>query len=94
MKIYSSVSLPVLTAVAREAHRLGMTVTGHVPKSMDVYQAVRAGIDQANHLTYIYAVMRPPKSDSGARPPLDLSSARAHERSHFSASDTSCSIRR
>ncbi len=77
MKIYSSVSLPVLTAVAREAHRLGMTVTGHVPKSMDVYQAVRAGMDQVNHLTYIYAVMRPPKPDSGARPPLDLSSPRA-----------------
>jgi imidazolonepropionase-like amidohydrolase len=77
MKIYSSVSLPVLTAVAREAHRLGMTVTGHIPKSMDVYQAVRAGMDQVNHLTYIYAVMRPPKPDSGARPPLDLSSPRA-----------------
>jgi imidazolonepropionase-like amidohydrolase len=77
MKIYSSVSLPVLTEVAREAHRLGMTVTGHIPKTMDVYQAVTAGMDQVNHLTYIYAVMRPPKPDSGARAPLDLSSPRA-----------------
>jgi imidazolonepropionase-like amidohydrolase len=77
MKIYSSVSLPVLRAVAREAHVLGMTVTGHIPRTMDVYQAVSAGMDQVNHLTYIYAVMRPPKPDSGTRPPLDLSSSRA-----------------
>ena len=77
MKIYSSVSLPVLRAVTREAHRLGMTVTGHIPKSMDVYQGVEAGMDQVNHLTYIYAVMQPPKPDSGVPPPLDLSSVTA-----------------
>ena len=32
MKIYSSVKLEELKAVTDEAHRLGMTVTGHVPK--------------------------------------------------------------
>ena len=31
MKIYSSVKLEELKIVADEAHRLGMTVTGHVP---------------------------------------------------------------
>ncbi len=77
MKIYSSVSLPVLRVLAREAHRLGMTVTGHVPDGLDFYQAVNAGMDQINHLPYVYNVMRPPKPDSGPRPPLDLAAPRA-----------------
>ncbi len=78
MKIYSSLSLPVLAVVAREAHRLGMTVTGHVPESIDAYQAVTAGMDQINHIMYVYRVMRPPKPDSAPRPPLDLAAPRAH----------------
>ncbi|HEY8258407.1 MAG TPA: amidohydrolase family protein [Gemmatimonadales bacterium] len=77
MKIYSSISLPVLRAVAREAHRLGMTVTGHVPEGLDVYQAVGAGMDQVNHITYIYNVMRPRKTDSNPAPSLDLNAPRA-----------------
>src|SRR4029077_3852720 len=35
IKIYSSVSLDVLRAITAEAHRLGMTVTGHVPEGMN-----------------------------------------------------------
>lgn len=97
MKIYSSVSLPVLRAVAHEAHRLGMTVTGHVPDSMDVYRAVDAGMDQINHIPYIYNVMRSPKSDSGPGPPLDLSSPRARRaveflRSHHVVIDPTISL--
>lgn len=97
MKIYSSVSLPVLRAVAREAHRLGMSVTGHVPDSLDVYQAVKAGMDQVNHIPYIYNVMRPPKPDSGPRPPLDLTAPRARRaiaflRAHHVVVDPTISI--
>jgi imidazolonepropionase-like amidohydrolase len=83
MKIYSSVSLPVLIAVAREAHRLGMSVTGHVPEGMDVYRAVGAGMDQVNHVSYIYEVMRPPKPDSGPRPPMDPFSPRVRSAVDF-----------
>jgi imidazolonepropionase-like amidohydrolase len=83
MKIYSSVSLPVLRVVAREAHRLGMSVTGHVPESMDVFRGVAAGMDQVNHVTYIYDVMRPPKPDSGTRPPLDPDSPRVRRAVDF-----------
>ena len=60
MKIYNSVHLDELKAVADEAHRLGMTVTGHVPRELDGYQAIEAGQDQINHIPFIAAMMRPP----------------------------------
>ncbi|HET7230158.1 MAG TPA: amidohydrolase family protein [Longimicrobium sp.] len=59
MKIYSSVRLDVIRAVAEEAHRLGMTVTGHIPQGLDAYQGVEAGMDQVNHATYVVNLMRP-----------------------------------
>ena len=39
IKIYSSVKLPVLAAIARRAHALGMTVTGHVPEGISTRTA-------------------------------------------------------
>ncbi len=60
MKIYSSVKLENVKAVCDEAHRLGMTVTGHIPNGMDAYQGVEAGMDQINHIQYISPIMHPP----------------------------------
>jgi imidazolonepropionase-like amidohydrolase len=60
MKIYSSVKLENLAAVAQEAHRLGMTVTGHVPNGVNAFQAVEAGMDQINHIQYVGDIMRKP----------------------------------
>jgi len=57
MKIYSSVKLEQIAAVAAEAHRLGMTVTGHVPNGVTTYQAVEAGQDQINHIQYVVRMM-------------------------------------
>jgi imidazolonepropionase-like amidohydrolase len=59
MKIYSSVKLEQIKAVAEEAHRLGMTVTGHVPNGVTTYQAVEAGQDQINHIQYVVRMMLP-----------------------------------
>jgi len=59
MKIYSSVKLEEVKAVAEEAHHLGMTVTGHVPEGLDAYQVIEAGQDQINHIGYIADIMRP-----------------------------------
>jgi len=64
MKIYSSVKLDEVKAVAEEAHKLGMTVTGHVPIGLTGYDVVEAGQDQINHVDYILSMMRPP-------PPVD-----------------------
>lgn len=58
MKIYSRIQPDVLTAIAAEAHRQGMTVTGHVPDGMTAIQAVEAGMDQINHFGPVYSEMR------------------------------------
>jgi len=50
MKIYSLVTPPIVEAICAEAHRLGMTVTGHVPNGMTIEQAAAAGMDQIAHL--------------------------------------------
>jgi imidazolonepropionase-like amidohydrolase len=50
IKIYSLITPPLVEAICREAHRLGMTVTGHVPNGMTIEQAAAAGMDQIAHL--------------------------------------------
>lgn len=64
IKIYSSVSLDNVKAVCREAHRLGMTVTGHIPQGMTLYDGVLAGMDQVNHITYLTPLLRPKSAHS------------------------------
>src|SRR5581483_11463620 len=59
MKIYSSMKQPNVAAVCAEAHKLGMTVTGHVPIGMDTYDAVNSGMDQINHVSFILHSMLP-----------------------------------
>jgi len=60
MKIYSMVKLEEIKVIADEAHRLGMTVTGHIPEGLDAYQAIEAGQDQINHINYVAAIMHAP----------------------------------
>jgi len=59
IKIYSSITLPVMRAITAEAHRLGMTVTGHVPEGINAFEAIDAGMDQINHAEYISNVAFP-----------------------------------
>ncbi|HWZ80002.1 MAG TPA: amidohydrolase family protein [Candidatus Sulfotelmatobacter sp.] len=67
MKIYSSVKLEELKAVTDEAHRLGMTVTGHVPEGLTAFQTVEAGQDQINHISYIADIMHAPLPETATR---------------------------
>jgi imidazolonepropionase-like amidohydrolase len=67
IKIYSSVKLEEVKAVADEAHRLGMTVTGHVPEGLNAYQVIQAGQDQINHIDYIANIMLPPLPADASR---------------------------
>jgi imidazolonepropionase-like amidohydrolase len=62
IKVYSSVKPEVLKAVTAEAHRLGMTVTGHIPQSMNAIQGIEAGMDQINHVMYLATVMVDPET--------------------------------
>ena len=50
IKIYSLITPPIVEAICAEAHRVGMTVTGHVPNGMTIEQAVAAGMDHIAHL--------------------------------------------
>ena len=52
IKLYSSVAPALVPVFAAEAHRRGMTVTGHVPTGMSASEAVPAGMDQISHIQY------------------------------------------
>ena len=58
MKIYNRIKPDVLAAIATEAHRQGMTVTGHVPEGMTAFQGVEAGMDQINHIGPVAQAVR------------------------------------
>ncbi|PWU00030.1 MAG: hypothetical protein C5B52_09670 [Bacteroidetes bacterium] len=58
IKIYSSVKPEVVKAICSEAHRLGLTVTGHIPNGMNIKQGVDSGMDMVNHVEYVYSMMK------------------------------------
>jgi imidazolonepropionase-like amidohydrolase len=58
MKIYNRIKPEVLRAIAAEAHRLGMTVTGHVPEGMTAVEGVDAGMDMINHFGPVTQTVR------------------------------------
>jgi imidazolonepropionase-like amidohydrolase len=86
IKIYSSVKPDVVKAICDEAHKLGMTVTGHVPEGMNAIEAVEAGMDQINHVQYLPPVLRPrtfrPLQGAPA-PPLDFQTPEAQKAIEF-----------
>jgi imidazolonepropionase-like amidohydrolase len=50
MKLYDLLAPDVVGAICDEAHKLGMTVTGHLPRSLSITAAVDSGMDQFAHL--------------------------------------------
>ena len=92
MKIYSSVKLEEVKAIANEAHRLDMTVTGHVPEGLNAFQTIDAGQDQINHIEYVADIMHAPLPEGTTRRQraeavehLDLSSPDAQKAIAFLA---------
>jgi imidazolonepropionase-like amidohydrolase len=81
IKLYTLLKPDIVAALSAEAHRLGMTVTGHVPSAMNAIQGVEAGMDQINHLGFVTPVMRPPANDKSERrdAPIDLNSEQARK---------------
>ena len=57
IKVYSSVQPAVLKAICDEAHRLGLTVTGHIPEGMNLEQGVDSGMDMVNHIQYVPPIL-------------------------------------
>jgi imidazolonepropionase-like amidohydrolase len=88
MKIYSSMTRSNVTAVASEAHALGLSVTGHIPDSMTLREGIDAGMDQVNHIGYVLDAMLPAGAPhersqrlarAQARAAVDVDSERARE---------------
>lgn len=67
IKIYSSIKPEILKVLAEEAHKRGVTVTGHVPRAVvDARAAVELGMDMLSHDTMILSLF------SMGPKPLDL----------------------
>ena len=58
IKIYSSVKPAIVKAICDEAHKLGLTVTGHIPNGMTLQAGVDSGMDMVNHVQYVYSIMK------------------------------------
>lgn len=73
IKIRNNVKLETLKVICAEAHRLGMTVTGHVPEGMNAMQAVEAGMDQINHINYVLTGFFPRRDRNNPPVTINLS---------------------
>lgn len=64
IKIYSSVQPEIVKVICDEAHRLGLTVTGHIPFNMRTQAGIDSGMDMINHIQYVNAMMKHNKDRS------------------------------
>ncbi len=64
IKIYSSVKPGIVKAICDEAHKLGLTVTGHIPHGMTLQAGVDSGMNMVNHVQYVYSIMKKKKDRS------------------------------
>jgi imidazolonepropionase-like amidohydrolase len=53
VKLYGTIKPEWVKPLADEAHRLGMSVQGHIPAGMRPHEAVEAGYDGINHINFI-----------------------------------------
>jgi imidazolonepropionase-like amidohydrolase len=75
IKVYTQIQPDVLKGISAEAHKRGMTVTGHVPAAVNAFEGIADGMDQINHLQFVTRAMVP----EGHTGPVDLDSKRAQE---------------
>ncbi|HAI43228.1 MAG TPA: hypothetical protein DCM40_36570, partial [Maribacter sp.] len=69
IKIYTSIEPEILKVLAEEAHKVGMTVTGHVPALVDDARvAVESGMDMLSHYNRILAALFTDKKVSDLGP--------------------------
>src|SRR4030095_6581365 len=74
IKIRDHVKPDILKVITEEAHRLGMTVVGHVPEGMNALQAVEAGMDQLSHLNFAMTAFFPKEPRNDVQLSSDLNS--------------------
>lgn len=66
VKIYNSMNPAYVKAIASEAHKLGLHVSGHVPAFMSSEEAIAAGYDEIHHINQLLLsfVIDPKKDDT------------------------------
>ncbi len=65
VKIYTAIEPDVLAVLTEEAHALGMSVTGHVPRAVgNTMAALELGMDQLNHRGLFLSVLFPDENVS------------------------------
>lgn len=75
IKIYNSMNPDWIPAVVREAHRLGMGVTGHIPAFTNADAMISAGYDEVTHINQLMlGWVLDPEEDT--RTPLRLTAMR------------------
>jgi Amidohydrolase family len=73
IKVSAELQPGVFRAISDEAHRRGLTVTGHVPSAMDAFEVIQDDLNQVNGLEFVIRAMHP-DGDVG---PVDLESDRS-----------------
>lgn len=59
IKLYNLIQQDLVPAIAREAHRRGMRLSGHVPRGLSTPDAVRLGFDEINHIAFLLSTFYP-----------------------------------
>ena len=55
IKIYNLLHPDYVPTITNEAHRRGMTVSGHIPRGMSINAAVNLGFDEINHAAFLFS---------------------------------------
>jgi imidazolonepropionase-like amidohydrolase len=59
IKLYNLTQQDLVPAIAREVHRRGMRLSGHVPRGLSTPAAVRLGFDEINHIAFLLSTFYP-----------------------------------
>lgn len=74
IKMYSSLDPKLVPIIAKEAHSLGMRVSGHIPAGMLAQDAVRQGFDEIQHVNFLFLNFMPDTMNK-TQTPLRLTAA-------------------
>ncbi|MGD0647884.1 MAG: amidohydrolase family protein [Acidobacteriaceae bacterium] len=78
IKVYTQLQPDILRAICAEAHRRGLTVTGHVPAAVNSFEGIADGMDMINHLQFVTRSMLPDGSKEPFTPAV-LDTGRAKQ---------------
>jgi imidazolonepropionase-like amidohydrolase len=76
IKVYSSLKPELLPRIVEMAHAHGMRVSGHVPSGINAEQFVRDGVDEIQHMNFIFLNFMPQVKDT--RTPARFTEVAAH----------------